>query len=80
LDDPLCVVIVDRRHSERRRARTTIDTDRRRRDRRQALTAREAEQWCRAGYRLVYQGAAARPRDGRMRVPTGEVIPAGSQR
>jgi hypothetical protein len=78
-DDPLCLVVVDRRHSERRRARRAIDTDRRRGERRQALTGREAEQWCRAGYRLVYRGEGARRRDGRMQLPAGEVTHAGSE-
>lgn len=66
-DEPLCFVVLDRRRSDRRRGRMPVDTDRRRGERRQALAPREAEQWLRSGYRLVYRAEAAWPQAVRMR-------------
>jgi hypothetical protein len=74
-DEPLCLVVLDRRRSDRRRGRMPVDTDRRRGERRQTPTPREAEQWLRAGYRLVYREEGAWPRAGQMRLTS----PPGSR-
>jgi hypothetical protein len=76
LDEPLCLVVRDRRRRDRRQGRALVRSDRRRGERRQALTPEEAEQWCRAGYRLVYRGGAESPPDGRT---SGDVEPAGGE-
>ena len=78
-DERLCLVLVDRRRADRRRGGGPLGTDRRRAERRQAATPREAEQWLRDGYRLVYRGEAAWPRAGRRRSPGGDVPHAGGE-
>jgi hypothetical protein len=64
--EPLCLVVVDRRRADRRRGGPPVGTatDRRRGERRQALTTREAEQWLRAGCRLVYRRSVRGSRPG----------------
>ncbi len=66
-DEPLCLVVLDRRRSDRRRGRVPVDTDHRRGERRQALAPQEAEQWLRSGYRLVCRAEPAWPQAGRLR-------------
>jgi hypothetical protein len=60
----VALVILDRRLSERRRQRLTVERDRRRRDRRQRWTAEAVRDWDRLGYRLLYRA------DGAQRDPT----------
>ena len=52
-------VILDRRHSERRRQCLAVERDRRRRDRRQRWTAESLQHWSRLGYRLLYRAEGA---------------------
>ena len=49
------LVILDRRHSERRRQRLPVEVDRRRRDRRQPWTTEALRHFDRLGYRLLYR-------------------------
>jgi hypothetical protein len=55
-DEPLCLVVPDRRRSDRRQRDLPVGADRRHGERRHSLTPGEVEHWLRAGYRLVYQG------------------------
>jgi hypothetical protein len=55
----VAVVILDRRHSERRRQRVSVERDRRRRIRRQPWTAEALQHWGRLGYRLLYRAEGA---------------------
>jgi hypothetical protein len=55
----VALVILDRRHSERRRQRLTVERDRRHRDRRQRWTAEAVRHWDRLGYRLLYRAEGA---------------------
>lgn len=66
-DEPLCLVVLDQRRSDRRLGRMPVGTDRRRGERRQALTPQDAEQWLRSGYRLVCRAEVAWPQAGRTR-------------
>jgi hypothetical protein len=61
-EEPLCLVVPDRRRSDRRRVDRPVTTDGRRGERRRLLTPGEEEHWLRAGYRLVYRGDAHWPR------------------
>jgi hypothetical protein len=56
---PRVVVILDRRHGDRRRPDVPPPgvPERRRRDRRQAPSAAEAELWQTAGFRLIHEAA-----------------------
>jgi CBS domain-containing protein len=78
-DEPLCLVVLDRRQRDRRRDRSPVETERRRGERRQGLTPQEAGQWRRTGYRLVYRGAATWPRAARTASSGADVGHAGAE-
>jgi hypothetical protein len=52
-------VILDRRHSERRRQRLAVEQDRRRRNRRQSWSTEALKRWSLLGYRLLYRAEGA---------------------
>jgi hypothetical protein len=55
----VAVVILDRRHSERRRQRLPVERDRRVQTRRQPWTAEALRHWGHLGYRLFYRAGGA---------------------
>lgn len=50
----VALVILDRRHTQRRQ-RAGVERDRRRRDRRQPWSVQDMDRWRRLGYRLLYR-------------------------
>jgi hypothetical protein len=55
----VALVILDRRHPERRGQRLAVERDRRRGDRRQPWTAETLKRWSLLGYRLLYRAEGA---------------------
>jgi CBS domain-containing protein len=78
-DEPLCLVVLDRRQRDRRQDPSPVETERRRGERRRGLTPQEAGQWRRTGYRLVIRGAATCPRAVRTASSGADVGHAGEE-